>query len=112
MTDNIVTSKSATSGGDKPVAKKAVAKKAAAKPKVAKEVTGEVEDKPVSKKTSVINLIIFESGASYVAGDRRFTRQDNMQEVSDEEFAFLLTLDNFRKADPQEIDDYLASKED
>ena len=114
MTDNIVTSKS-TMGEEAKPAKKAPAKKAAAKPKVEKENTEEVAEvapKKVSKKAGQINLIIFESGASYSANGLRFTRQDNIQEVSDEDFAFLLTLENFRQADPLEIEEYLASKED
>lgn len=115
MTDNIVTSKAATGGEDKPVAKKTTAKKAAAKPKVTEEasdVVEEVKPKVSSKKSPSINLIVFESGASYVSGERRFTRENRIQEVSDEEFAFLLTLENFRIADPHEVDEYLASKED
>jgi len=114
MTDNIVTSK-ATSGEEAKPAKKAPAKKAAAKPKVEPKITEDgVEPKPakVSKKTNQINLIIFESGASYSSGNLFFSREDKAQEVSDEDYAFLLTLENFRRADPHEIEEYLASKED
>jgi hypothetical protein len=87
MTDNIVTSKTTSGEEAKPV-KKAPAKKAAAKPKVEKENTEEVAKvapTKVSKKAGQINLIIFESGASYSANGLRFTRQDNIQEVSDED---------------------------
>lgn len=115
MTDNIVTSKDATGSGDKPVAKKAATKKAAAKPKISKETEDvSTEDKPkkTQKKTNGLNIIVFESGSSYVSGDRRFTKENRIQEVSDEEFAFLTTLDNFRIADPHEIEEYLASRED
>lgn len=114
MTDNIVTSKSTSGEEAKPV-KKAPVKKAAAKPKVEVEnLEDNVEAKPakVSKKSNQINLIIFESGASYSSGDLFFTREDKVKEVSDEDYAFLLTLENFRRADPHEIEEYLASKED
>ena len=114
MTDNIVTSKETLGAVEKPV-KKAPAKKAAAKPKVEAEITeDDVEAKPekVSKKSNKINLIIFESGASYSSGDLFFTREDKAQEVSDEDYESLLTLENFRRADPHEIEEYLASKED
>ena len=89
--------------------------KAAAKPKVeAENIEDSVETKPakVSKKSNTINLIIFESGASYSSGNLFFSREDSMKEVSDEEYAFLLSLENFRRADPHEIEEYLASKED
>jgi hypothetical protein len=114
MTDNIVTSKS-TSGEEAKPAKKTPAKKAAAKPKAEVENTEDVvEAKPAkaSKKSNQINLIIFETGASYSSGGLVFTREDRIQEVSDEDYAFLLTLENFRRADPHEIEEYLASKED
>ena len=117
MTDNIVTSKSTSAQEAKPV-KKAPAKKAVAKTKIEKEDTEnsieveEVVSSVSSKKVGSLNLIIFESGASYSANGLRFTRQDNIQEVSDEDFAFLLTLENFRQADPLEIEEYLSSKED
>jgi hypothetical protein len=114
MTDNIVTSKAALGEEAKPV-KKAAVKKAAAKPKVeAENAEDSVETKPakVSKKSNAINLIIFESGASYSSGNLFFSREDSMKEVSDEEYAFLLSLENFRRADPHEIEEYLASKED
>lgn len=112
MTDNIVTSKSTSAQEAKPV-KKAPAKKAVAKTKAENtEDTTESLEVKAPKGSGSLNLIIFESGASYSANGLRFTRQENIQEVSDEDFAFLLTLDNFRQADPLEVEEYLSSKED
>ena len=106
MSENIVTSTS-VNDVEKTPAKKAPAKKAAAKPK---------EEKPVQKETATVSgdrvVVIFESGASYSANGLRFTRQDNIQEVTQEEAAFLLTLENFRIPDVLELEEYLASKED
>jgi DNA-directed RNA polymerase alpha subunit len=105
MTDNIVTSKSTMGEEAKPV-KKATAKKAAAKPKVDAEKTTE------AKNSIEMNLIVFECGASYSSRNLSFTKENAIQEVSDEDFAFLLTLENFRRANQFEIEDYLNSKED
>jgi hypothetical protein len=107
MTDNIVTSKS-TMGEEAKPAKKAAAKKSPAKTKVNTEP---VENK-TEVKTDQINLIVFESGAGYSSPNLTFTRENAIQEVSDEDFAFLLTLENFRRADTFEIEEYLNSKED
>ena len=107
MTDNIVTSKS-TMGEETKPAKKAAAKKAPAK---AKSNTESLEKKS-EVKTDQINLIVFESGAGYSSQNLFFTRENPIQEVSDEEFAFLLTLENFRRADQFEIEEYFNSKED
>jgi len=107
MSDNVIKSTDVTSGKEeKNTVKKAPAKKAAA-PKVKTEKkTEEVK----SKSGKVV--IIFESGASYVSGDLHFTRENNIQEVSEEVAAFLLTLENFRLPDQLELEDYLNSKED
>jgi hypothetical protein len=106
MSENIVTSTS-VNDADKTPAKKAPAKKAAAKPK---------EAKPVSSAVSSVNpdlvVIIFESGAAYSGDGLVFTREDNIQEVTHEQAAFLLTLENFRIPDVLELEEYLASKED
>jgi len=105
MSENIVTSTSLNV--DKTPAKKAPAKKAAAKPK---------EAKPVSSVASSVNpdliVIIFESGAAYSGNGLVFTREDYIQEVTQEQAAFLLTLENFRIPDVLELEEYLASKED
>lgn len=105
MTDNIVTSADVTSAKkeEKTATKKAPAKKAAA-PKKAVEKTDGIKDDHV--------LIIFESGASFVSGEYRFTRADNKKELPYAEAQALLELDNFRLADQLEIEDYLNSKED
>ena len=107
MTDNIVTSKSTTGEEAKPI-KKAAAKKAPAKTKASTESV----EKKTEVKTGEINLIVFESGAGYSSRNLTFTRENPIQEVSDEDFAFLLTLENFRRADVFEIEEYLNSKED
>ena len=108
MTDNIVTSKSTMGEEAKPV-KKAAAKKAPAKAKVDAEKKEEAKS---TKNSNQINLIVFECGASYSSRNLTFTKENAIQEVSDEDFAFLLTLENFRRADQFEIEDYLNSKED
>jgi hypothetical protein len=107
MTDNIVTSKS-TMGEEAKPAKKAAAKKTPAKTKVNTESV----EKKTEVKTDQINLIVFESGAGYSSQNLFFTRENPIQEVSDEDFAFLLTLENFRRADQFEIEEYFNSKED
>lgn len=107
MTDNIVTSKSTMGEQAKP-AKKTAVKKTPAK---AKANTESVENK-TEVKADQINLIVFESGAGYSSPNLTFTRENAIQEVSDEDFAFLLTLENFRRADAFEIEEYLNSKED
>lgn len=108
MTDNIVTSKS-TMGEEAKPAKKAATKKAPAKPKVNAENSTEAK---ATKNSIEINLIVFESGAGYSSQNLFFTRENPIQEVSDEDFAFLLTLENFRRANQFEIEEYLNSKED
>ena len=106
MSENIVTSTSVNDVSKTP-AKKAPAKKAAAKPK---------EAKPVSSTESSVNpelvVIIFESGAAYSGDGLVFTREDYIQEVTQEQAAFLLTLENFRIPDVLELEEYLDSKED
>ena len=74
MTDNnIVTSSSIKPDTtEKNPVKKAPAKKAAAKK----------ADTPKKELSSDKVVIIFESGSSYSAGDVRFTRENNIQEVT------------------------------
>lgn len=85
--------------------KKAVAKKAAPKKTAPKKES----TTPISEDKI---LIIFESGASYSSGDITFTRENPIQEISREQAEFLLTLDNFRRPDALEIEEYYGSKED
>lgn len=105
MSDNIVTSADATSAPkeEKNTAKKAPAKKAAPKAKVAEKV---------ETATTGYKVIIFESGSSFVSGDIRFTRENYIQEVPEDEANRLLEFDNFRLPDQLELEDYLNSKED
>lgn len=104
MSDNVIKSTDVTSATEeKNVVKKAPVKKAAAKIKVEKKIEGIEEGKTV---------IIFDSGFSYSSGDIQFTREDYIQEVSEDVANFLLTLDNFRLPNMVELDDYLNSKED
>jgi hypothetical protein len=103
MSDNIVRSSDVTSGKEEKPAKKAPAKKAAAKPKVEK-----AEEKNINGYT----VIIFECGASYISGDIHFTRENYIQEVSEDEAKRLLELDNFRLPNQFELEDYHNSKED
>lgn len=105
MSENIVTSTSLNV--DKTPAKKAPAKKAAAKPKEAEPASSTAG--PVSPDRVVI---IFESGAAYTGDGLVFTRENSIQEVTQEQAASLLTLENFRIPDVLELEEYLASKED
>jgi hypothetical protein len=101
--NNIVTSSSIKpETTEKNPVKKAPAKKAAAKK----------ADAPKKEVGSGKVVVIFESGSSYSSNGLRFTREDNIQEVTQEEADFLLTLDNFRTPDALELEEYLASKED
>lgn len=101
MTDNVIKSEDLNNKEEKPV-KKAAPKKAAAPKKEAK-VVETVESDNV--------IIVFESGASYTSHDVTFTRDNHIQEVSSEIASRLLELDNFRIADPFEIEDFLKNKE-
>lgn len=97
--------------------KKTAAKKSAAKEKLveskADSATEEVVSTSKTKKNKQdLNLVIFESGASYSTDGLRFTKQDRIQEVTAEQAAFLLSLDNFRRPEDSEVEEYLASKED
>jgi len=111
MSENIITTESLD------VAKKASAKKTPAKAKVNTNaddvVVEEVAKTPKNKKsTKDINIIVFESGAGYTADGLIFTRQDWIQEVTGEQFEKLISLDNFRRPTDDEVQEYLASKED
>lgn len=104
MSDNVIKSTDVTSAKvETNAVKKAPVKKAAAKIKVEKKVEGVETGKTV---------IIFETGFSYSSGDIYFTRENYIQEVSEDVANFLLTLDNFRLPNTVELDDYLNSKED
>lgn len=104
MTDNTIKSTDVNleKPEKKPATKKATAKKTTAKPK--EDVTAVVN--------SGYKVIIFESGASYVSGETRFTRQDCIKELPEDEANRLLQLDNFRLPNQFELEDYLNSKED
>jgi hypothetical protein len=107
MSENIVTSTS-LNDVEKTPAKKAPAKKAAAKPK---------EVSTIEKEAAAVNgdccvVVIFECGAAYSGNGLLFTREDSIQEVTQEQADFLLTLENFRTPDALELEEYLASKED
>jgi hypothetical protein len=89
-------------------AKKAAPKKTTAKPKVEKtEVKSENTEEIQNYK-----IIVFESGTAYVSGEIRFTRDNNIQKLPNEDADRLLELDNFRLADQLEIEDFLSSRED
>ena len=108
MSDNIIKSTDVTSAKEeKNVVKKAPVKKAAVKKTVAKT--------KVEKETEAIEsgkiVIIFDSGFSYSSGDIQFTREDYIQEVSEDVASLLLTLDNFRLPNTVELEDYFNSKD-
>jgi uncharacterized phosphosugar-binding protein len=101
MTDNVIKSEDLNNKEEKPV-KKAAPKKAAAPKKEAKAVETVQGDNVI---------IVFECGASYTSQDVTFTRDNHIQEVSAEIASRLLELENFRIADPFEIEDFLKNKE-
>ena len=104
MSDNVIKSADVTSAkAETNAVKKAPVKKAAAKIKVEKKAE-DVESGKI--------VIIFETGFSYSSGDIQFTRENYIQEISEDAANFLLTLDNFRLPNTVELDDYLNSKED
>lgn len=106
MSDNVIKSTDVTSAkAEKNPVKKAPAKKTAA-PKA------KADSKESPKTKDGVTVVVFESGASYVSNQTRFTREDNIKEVPNDEAAFLLTLENFRLPDQLELEDYLNSKED
>lgn len=104
MSDDIIKS---TDVNPKEPVKKTTAKKNAVK---------KTEPKIKADKDVVVNsgykIIVFESGASYVSGEVRFTRQDNIKELPEEEANRLLEFDNFRLPEQWEIEAYLNSRED
>ena len=111
MSENIITTESLD------VAKKASTKKTPAKAKINNDVDDvvveEIVKTPKSKKpTKSVTVIVFESGAGYTSDGLIFTRQDYIQEVTEEQFERLISLENFRRATDDEVQEYLASKED
>lgn len=108
MSENVVTSSSVNGAKDE----KNAVKKTATKKTAAPKKTAEVKEKKIEKESTDSVVVVFESGSSYSSGDIRFTRENNIQEVTTEQAEFLLTLDNFRRANQFEIDDFLSSKED
>lgn len=95
MSDNVIKS---TDVDPKPEKKSATKK--AAKPKT------------VTSATPGYRVVVFESGASYSSNGRRFTKDNRIQEVTEDEANLLLSLDNFRLATQEEVDNFNASKED
>lgn len=111
MSENIITTESLD------VAKKASAKKTPAKTKVDDSagdvVVEQIAKTPKNKKsTTNVIVIVFESGAGYTTDGLIFTRQDCIQEVTEEQFERLISLENFRRPTDDEVQGYLASKED
>jgi hypothetical protein len=111
MSDNVIKSTDINKQESKP-AKKAPAKKAAAvkKPKEEKVAEDVVSDSASPKDG--YQIIVFESGSSYVANGIRFTRENHIQEIPVAEANLLLSLENFRLPDQFEVEEYLNSKED
>lgn len=104
MSDNVIKSTDVTSAKkEKNPVKKTAVKKEPIEVKVGEELENKIPG---------FKVVIFETGSSYVSGDTRFTREDNIKEVSNDEADFLLTLDNFRVPNQLELEDYFNSKED
>lgn len=57
-----------------------------------------VKTPKVKKSTKSVTVIVFESGAGYTSDGLIFTRQDYIQEVTEEQFERLISLENFRRA--------------
>jgi len=61
----------------------------------------------IAKASSGKKFIYFDSGAAYVTKDgTRFTRENRIYEIDEQEADFLLTLDNFRLPDQLELEEY------
>ena len=103
MADNVIKSTDLKLEDKKP-AKKAPAKKAVAK----KETVEKIEKVGIKDGHT---LVVFESGASYVSNDIRFTKDNRIQEVPDQQAQSLLQLDNFRQANLFELENYIKTKE-
>jgi hypothetical protein len=103
MSDNVVKSGDLQPEKPKP-AKKAPAKKAAAPKK-------EAETKEATASAEGNIIVVFESGAAYTSNEISFTREDWIKEVPTEIALRLLELDNFRIANPFEVEDFFNSKE-
>lgn len=86
-------------------------KKAPAKKAAAKKTSPKVKENIETAVNSGYKIIIFESGSSYVSGEIRFTRQNNIQELPEAEANRLLELDNFRIPNQLELEEYLNSRE-
>jgi hypothetical protein len=66
-----------------------------------------VKKAPVAKASSGKKFVYFDSGAAYVTKEGvRFTRENRIYEIDEEEADFLLTLDNFRLPDQLELEEY------
>jgi hypothetical protein len=92
--------------------KKAPAKKTAAKKTTAKKAAPKAEKSPVPEKkvaqpSSGKKFIYFASGSAYsTKGGIRFTRENRIYQVEEQEADHLLTLDNFRLPTQLELEDY------
>lgn len=112
MSENVVKSSDLPESPKKVPAKK-VAKKAVAKdvgesidaaPKVEKSP---VPKKNVAKASAGKKFIYFDSGSAYsTKSGIRFTRENRIYEIEEEEANHLLTLDNFRLPTQLELEDY------
>ena len=103
MSDNVVKSSDLPEPTKKAAAKKTTAKKAAA-PKAEKSP---VPEKTVAKASAGKKFIYFDSGAAYsTKGGIRFTRENRIYEIEEQEADHLLTLDNFRLPSQLELEEY------
>lgn len=100
MSDNVIKSDDLKAEKEKPVKKAATKKAAPAK----KE-----EAKPAVQSDTI--FVVFESGASYCSDEVSFTRDNAIQELPAEIANRLLELDNFRIANPFEVEEYIENKE-
>ena len=106
--NNIVTSASLkpTKETKSKVEEKVVAEKKAPTKKAA------VKKSETPQQDSGLVVVYFESGSSYNSNGYRFTRENPYQEIPAEYAEFLFTLENFRRPNTIELEEYYASKED
>lgn len=108
MSDNVVKSSDLPEPTKKAPAKKSAAKKTTAKKAaVPKAEKSPVPEKTVAKASAGKKFIYFDSGAAYsTKGGIRFTRENRIYEIEEQEADHLLTLDNFRLPSQLELEEY------
>lgn len=109
MEDNIVRSEDVA---PKP-AKKATKKAASPSPKPTKAPSERNNLETVAKAPDGYKFVLFDSGYSYITpSGYRFTQDNRIHLLPDDEADHLLTFDNFRLPDQNELLEYAETIED